>query len=127
MSLPDGAPPRTGDESPTPGGIGAGTKPLSGGNTEGGTANRGDNERQEDPPAAKTVIDGRRTEENSRLADEIREKDRKIKEREIRVSELEDENRRLKQGGLSTFTNTRGRPRAAKSAWTFFQEDDDGE
>lgn len=67
---------------------------------------------QAPPPAAKTVIEGRKTEREVAL-------ERDLKARETRISELEDQNRQLKE--------VKPTPPREKKSWlsgsTFFHED----
>jgi hypothetical protein len=49
------------------------------------------------PPAAETVLKGTRSERELQLEEDVKKKDETIKHRETRISELEDENHRLKQ------------------------------
>lgn len=69
------------------------------------------------PPAAKIVVSAERKEGDTDLARELEETRRKLKEREIRQSELEDENRRLKTPPPSA------PPAQKRGGWGFFQED----
>ena len=75
---------------------------------------------QAPPPAAGIVIDGTDTEEASRLRDElnaahkkIEKAERMLKERETRISELEDQNHQLKQ----IPTATTKKPEATVLEW----------
>lgn len=93
----------------------------------------------EAPPAAETVIEGDRTEREIHLQEELdaereaRKKDAEtLRQREIRVSELEDENRSLKDAlkpepvpAVKPTASKQPQPSKGKSrnAWTFFHED----
>ena len=77
------------------------------------------------PPAAATVLSGGVTEENNHLADELESTRRTLKERELRVMELEDENFRIKKA-VGPGPAPAPAPAAKKKAgirWTFFHED----
>lgn len=70
-----------------------------------------------DPPAARTVLQGKAKEGQKDLQAEY---EKKLKDRELRVMQLEDENRTLKQAR----ENHKPTPKPArKSPWTFFDEE----
>jgi hypothetical protein len=76
------------------------------------------------PPAAAVVLAGKKSEKDPALA-------RKVKERETRIAELEDENRRLKtpapKGDSVTAAHTFPAKAPEKASWlkgaTFFDEE----
>ena len=53
-----------------------------------------------EPPAARTVIDGEENEELVQTRQKLSKTEREKKEVETRAAELEDENRRLRQVGI---------------------------
>lgn len=69
------------------------------------------------PPAAKIVVNAERKEGDTDLAAELAAERKKLKDRETRLSELEDENRRLKTPPPSA------PPAKKRGGWGFFQED----
>lgn len=76
------------------------------------------------PPAATVVQGGKLTEDDAselvRLRQEREELARKLKDRECRVSELEDESHRLKA------IHRQAEPkRTPRGAWTFFHQNTD--
>ncbi len=78
------------------------------------------------PPAAVTVLNGGITEESSRLAEELESTRKALKERELRMMELEDENFRIKQATGAKPAPAAPAPPAKKKGirWTFFHEEE---
>ena len=75
------------------------------------------------PPAASVVLSGQISEDSSRLAEDLESTRRTLKERELRLMELEDENFRNKK---AVGPGPAPAPAANKKAgirWTFFHED----
>lgn len=70
------------------------------------------------PPAAAVVATGKRTEREVELEAELEKERSTRKQREIRLSELEDETFRLKQAGLKPAPAPA--PVLPASSWTFF-------
>jgi len=68
------------------------------------------------PPAAEVVLKGAKREGNEALA-------RTLKERELRIAELEDENRTLKTPPTPA-TPKPPKKKSFLSGWTFFDQDD---
>jgi len=84
-----------------------------------GEAHPGGGPTPEPPPASKTVLEGTKGEKDAAL-------ERKLKERELRVSELEDENHRLKT--IPPVPDPPPPPKPKKKewlkGWTFFDRED---
>lgn len=78
------------------------------------------------PPAAVTVLNGDITEGNAKLAAELETTRRTLRERELRMMELEDENFRIKQATGAKPAPAAPAPPAKKKGirWTFFHEEE---
>ena len=83
------------------------------------------------PPAATTVLNGQRSERETQLESELQSTRGTVKERELRINQLEDENRRLKAVPAAAVPTAAPAPASAGKrkrtgfAWTLLENDDD--